>query len=110
MTEGEFTGLPPGLIAGYLESARAQLDTLTGLADQLGQAPTDRAVLDAVRREAHRIRGSAGSFGFPDATTIAATLEETLKAWLAVGPPPDAAAQVSRTVGALRNALRAPGA
>lgn len=102
--------LPPELVAGYLENVRAQLQTLAQLADRLALSPTDRDALDSIRHEAHKIRGSAGSFGFPLATDTARALEETIKDWLASGPPASAAAAVHRAVGALRQALHPGGA
>src|SRR2546421_3515989 len=51
--------LPPGLLAEYLESARAQLGVLAGLAERLVVAAGDRDALDALRRETHKIHGSA---------------------------------------------------
>src|SRR3989442_9710787 len=56
--------LPPGLLAEYLESARAQLGVLAGLAERLVVAGGDRAALDALRRETHKVHGSARPFRF----------------------------------------------
>src|SRR5437773_10088110 len=54
--------LPPGLVAEYLESARAQLGVLAGLAERLVVAASDREAIDALRRETHKVHGSAGSY------------------------------------------------
>jgi len=75
--------LPPDLIAGYLRSAQGQIDLLSGLADRLVIRGDDQDVLDELRREAHKVRGSAGSYGFGEATTVAAEIEESAKAWRA---------------------------
>lgn len=75
--------IPPGLLQDYLESTRIQLGTLAGLADRLAAAGDDVATLGQFRREVHKVRGSAGSYGFPEASRLAAGMEETVKDWLA---------------------------
>src|SRR5256885_16153345 len=55
--------LPPGLLAEYLESARAQLSVLAGLAERLVAAGGDREALDALRRETPKGHGPAGPAG-----------------------------------------------
>src|SRR5437660_5834873 len=75
--------LPPGLLAEYLESAATQLQVLAGLADRLTVAANDIEALDGLRRETHKIHGSAGSYGFWEASRLAAGMEETAKDWVA---------------------------
>ncbi|MGH2829599.1 MAG: response regulator [Actinomycetota bacterium] len=77
--------LPPGLLEGYLRSVQGQIDLLSGLADRLAARGDDPEALTEYRREAHKVRGSAGSYGFPEATRIAAEMEETSKTWLRAG-------------------------
>src|SRR5882724_1675667 len=81
--------LPPGLLAEYLESARAQLGVLAGLAERLMAAGGDREALDALRRETHKVHGSAGSYGFMEASRLAAGMEATVKDWAARPDDPD---------------------
>src|SRR6266513_1578843 len=81
--------LPPGLLAEYLESARAQLGVLAGLAERLVAAGGDREALDALRRETHKVHGSAGSYGFMAASRLAAGMEATVKDWAARPDEPD---------------------
>src|SRR5713226_10306560 len=81
--------LPPGLLAEYLESARAQLGVLAGLAERLVAAGSDREVIDALRRETHKVHGSAGSYGFMEASRLAAGMEATVKDWAARPDEPD---------------------
>src|SRR6266487_1677403 len=81
--------LPPGLVAEYLESARSQLGVLAGLAERLVAAGGDREALDALRREAHKVHGSAGSYGFMAASRLAAGMEATVKDWAARPDEPD---------------------
>jgi len=81
--------LPPGLLAEYLESVRAQLGVLAGLAERLVVAGGDREALDALRRETHKVHGSAGSYGFMEASRLAAGMEATVKDWAARPDDPD---------------------
>src|SRR3989442_3324692 len=82
--------LPPGLLAEYLESARAQLSVLAGLAERLVAAGGDREALDALRREAHKVHGSARSYGVIAASRLAAGMEATVHDWAAPPDDPDA--------------------
>jgi CheY-like chemotaxis protein len=75
-------GLPPGARDAYLQGARDQLGSIAELAERLIAAGDDTAAIEQLRREAHRLRGSAGSFGFPQATVVAAELEMAAKRWL----------------------------
>jgi CheY-like chemotaxis protein len=75
-------GLPPGVRDEYLRGARDQLGVIAELAERLVASGDDLEALEALRRDAHRLRGSAGSFGFPQATVVAAELEDAAKKWL----------------------------
>jgi CheY-like chemotaxis protein len=75
--------LPPGLLAEYIESVRTGLGVLAELADRLAVAGNDLEALDQLRRETHKIRGTAGSYGFWPATRLAAAMEETANDWVA---------------------------
>ena len=75
-------GLPPGVRAEYLQGARDQLGAIAELAERLIATGDDTAAIETLRRDAHRLRGSAGSFGFPQASVVAAELEEAAKKWL----------------------------
>src|SRR2546427_9880813 len=77
--------LPPGLLAEYLESARGQLSVLAGIAERLVAAGADREALDELRRETHKIHGSAGSYGVMEAARPPAGVEATVQGW---GAPP----------------------
>src|SRR6266566_5929327 len=81
--------LPPGLVAEYLESARSQLGVLAGLAERLVVAASDPEAIDALRRETHKVHGSAGSYGFMEASRLAAGMEATVKDWAARPDDPD---------------------
>ena len=74
--------LPLSLRQDYLRGARESLDALAALVARLAARGDDVEVLGAIRREAHKVRGSAGSYGFAEASQVAAELEEIVKAWL----------------------------
>ena len=75
--------LPPGLLEEYLEGMRGQLGLLADLADRLAVAGNDREALEALRRETHKIHGSAGSYGFWGVSRLAAGMDVTVKDWAA---------------------------
>lgn len=75
--------LPPGLLEEYLEGMRGELGLLADLADRLAVAGNDREALEALRRETHKIHGSAGSYGFWGVSRLAAGMEATVKDWAA---------------------------
>src|SRR5260370_9952294 len=81
--------LPPGLLAEYRESARGQIGVLAGIAARLVAAGGDREALEELRRETHKIHGSAGSYGFMEASRLAAGMEATVKDWVARPDDPD---------------------
>lgn len=51
------------------------------LADQLQRTPAAPEVLDALRRELHRLHGTAGSYGFHEASRLAGSLELVAVKW-----------------------------
>jgi CheY-like chemotaxis protein len=53
------------------------------LAAQLTVKPENVEVLESLRRELHRVHGTAGSFGFPDASRLAGVLEARAVRWAA---------------------------
>jgi CheY-like chemotaxis protein/HPt (histidine-containing phosphotransfer) domain-containing protein len=67
----------------YLKGARDQLGGIAELVERLVTAGDDVDALEKLRREAHKIHGSAGSFGYAGATAVAKELEEAAKQWLA---------------------------
>ncbi len=52
------------------------------LATQLTASPAAPRALEALRRELHRVKGTAGSYGFLDASTLATKLEERVAGWI----------------------------
>jgi CheY-like chemotaxis protein len=101
--------LPPGLLEGYLKSVQGQVDLIGGLATRLVAHGDDPDVLNELRREAHKIRGSAGSYGFGEATNVAAEMEELAKGWLAGhGAPVERGPAAGLLVARLRAAFGPP--
>src|SRR2546427_282688 len=68
---------------------RAQLGLLATIADRLTAAGNDREALAVLQRETHKIHGSAGSYGFAEASRLAAGLEATAKDWVARPDDPE---------------------
>ena len=83
MSQDDDLGLPPGLRDEYLKGARDQLGGIAELAERLITSGDDAAAIEDLRHEAHKLRGSAGSFGFAQASVVAAELEDAAKQWLA---------------------------
>ncbi len=75
--------IPPALRAEYLAGASDQLQLLAQLGARLEKDSSDAEALQEFRREVHKIRGAAGSFGFPQGSRVAAAMEETAKEWVA---------------------------
>ncbi len=82
MSQVDDFGLPPGVRDEYLQGARDQLGAIAELAERLIAADDDTAAIEQLRRDAHRLHGSAGSFGFPQASVVAAELEKAATQWL----------------------------
>lgn len=89
--------LGPEVMRAYREDCAAQLDAL-------GKSPSD---LELIRLTAHRLSGSAGTYGYAEASRLASLLERRALDAKAGGPAP-AAAEVSAAVRDLRRALSLP--
>jgi len=55
---------------------------LRRLSSQLAVIASAPEVVEALRRELHRVHGAAGSFGFPEASRLAGELEEAAIRWV----------------------------
>ena len=82
------TGTPesPGdALAALREHFRASsasiIDTFARLATQLSGNPTSPRALEVLKGELHRVTETAASYGFLDASVLAAKLEERAAAW-----------------------------
>lgn len=67
----------------YRASTDHIVEGFRGLALQLASAPDDPAVLELLRRELHRVHGTAGSYGYAEASQLASALEERAGGWVA---------------------------
>jgi CheY-like chemotaxis protein len=67
----------------FRASSAGTIETFRALARQLAAAPAAPAVVESLRGEVHRVRGTAGSYGFVDASRLAARLEERVDEWAA---------------------------
>ena len=76
---------PDDALAALREHFRASsgplVDTFERLAPQLAAVPSSPRALEALKRELHKVKGTAGSYGFLDASTLAAKLEERVTEW-----------------------------
>jgi DNA-binding response OmpR family regulator/HPt (histidine-containing phosphotransfer) domain-containing protein len=93
----------------YTTTVAATVAEVARLGDQLAVDPTATPVLEALRREVHRIHGSAGGYGFADVSALADALEQRVVRWIA-HPQADAgsrATQVHRFVATVEAVLAA---
>ena len=93
----------------FLGSARAALERLQQCAALLDVDPRDANVLDSLRRELHRMRGSSGSYGFVEASERIGEMEQRARTWV-IDPTLDAehrGAHLRRVVDALHTAFGA---
>ena len=65
----------------FQASARAAIARLREYAGQLEIEPHDTGVLDALRRDLHRLRGSSGSYGFHEAGDLIGRMEQRASQW-----------------------------
>ncbi len=77
--------IPPEMMRALRERFRAStLRTCAAfrtLGLQLAATPDAGEVVDAVRRELHRVHGTAGTYGFTEASNLAAKLEQRAVRW-----------------------------
>ena len=94
----------------YRAGSGAIVETFLALALELARTPESPVAIEAVRREAHRVHGTAGTYGFGEASDIASSLERRCTMW-AVDAAADAghrSAIVERAARALTAAFAAP--
>ena len=66
----------------YASAAANTVAAFERIAEQLETAPAAAALLTALRRELHRVHGTAGSVGFEEASRLAASMETLATRWL----------------------------
>ena len=67
----------------FATSSGNTLKAFEAIADQLQRTPDAPEVVDALRSELHRLHGTAGSYGYHEASRLAATLETLVSTWQA---------------------------
>lgn len=77
----EFDAVLAKLRERFAASSGNTLKAFESLADQLQRTPSAPEVIDALRRELHRLHGTAGSYGYHEASRLAATLEMLVSTW-----------------------------
>jgi CheY-like chemotaxis protein len=65
----------------FRETSAGTIALLDDLARQLGADPSAPETISALRRELHRVHGTAGSYGFVEASRLAAKLEQRVGTW-----------------------------
>jgi DNA-binding response OmpR family regulator/HPt (histidine-containing phosphotransfer) domain-containing protein len=69
------------LRARFRATSANTVDAFRQLARQLAAAPDAPEVVEALRRELHRVHGTAGSYGFMDASRLAGKIEQRVQRW-----------------------------
>ena len=67
--------------ARYIETSQGTVRTLELIGERLADAPESADLVGTLRRELHRVHGTAGSLGFHDASRMAGALESLARAW-----------------------------
>ena len=65
----------------FRETSAGTIALLEDLARQLNADPAAPETISALRRELHRVHGTAGSYGFSEASRLAAKLEQRVESW-----------------------------
>lgn len=94
----------------YRASSGNIVSALDGHAERLAHAPDSPEVIEAVRRELHRVHGTAGSYGFGEASNLAGAMEERAIRWAsdASADRGERAAMLRRLARALERSFRVP--
>lgn len=86
----------------YVATSGGTVAAFTQLADQLQVSPAAPEVVESLRRELHRVHGTAGSYGFHEASRLAGALELVALKWTT-----DAQADLTRRGAIVRQFVRA---
>ena len=65
----------------YRTNSPAIVASVSKLAAELRAEPSSAETIERLRREAHRIRGTAGTYGFTEASQLAEALERRCELW-----------------------------
>ena len=91
----------------YRAGTANTISAFATLADRLRAQPDAPELVETLRRELHRVRGTAGSFGFAEASRLSGAMEDRAVRWSADSrlELDDRADMVTRYVSALREAF-----
>ena len=91
----------------YRAGVSNTIDAFAALADRLREQPNAAELVETLRRELHRVRGTAGSYGFAEASRLSGAMEDRAIRWSADPrlEADDRADMVDRYVIALREAF-----
>ena len=70
-----------GMRQRYVETSRGFMATFELIGEQLANAPDSDDLLTPLRRELHRVHGTAGSLGFHEAGRMAGAMEGLVRRW-----------------------------
>ncbi len=102
---GDLSAVLAQLRERYLASSGNTVAAFSQLGEQLQLNPTAPEVVEALRRELHRVHGTAGSYGFHEASRLAGALEPVAIRWAA-----DPGLDRDRRAAIVRQFVRALGA
>ena len=94
----------------YRAGSGAIVERFLALAADMAREPDSPELVEAVRREAHRVHGTAGTYGFAEASDIAASLERRCRTWAEdrAAEKDDRAAIIERAARAIEAAFALP--
>jgi hypothetical protein len=98
------------LVRAYKQELPEKLSAMQALAAGMAVQGWDRAVVESLYHETHRLVGSSGVYGLPQLTRAAGIPERLLKELLAqtAWPPARPPAELATLVQAVRQAARPP--
>lgn len=65
----------------YANTSRGIIATFEQIGEQLSASPASDDLLNALRRELHRVHGTAGSLGFHEASRMTGAMEGVVRRW-----------------------------
>lgn len=93
------------LVARFKTEARERSDRIQQLVADMAADDPDAGSCDAIREEAHKLKGAAGILGFPELKDRAAELEEVAAAQADAGVGGAARRTIAVAADATRDAL-----
>ena len=65
----------------YANTSRGIIATFEQIGEQLSASPASDDLLNALRRELHRVHGTSGSLGFHEASRMTGAMEGVVRRW-----------------------------